>query len=477
MNLKKNAISGLKWSTTARIGRQVLQFITLIILARLLAPEEFGLMASAMVVIGFANVFRDLGISAAIIQRLEVTDELFSSVFWISALFGIILMFLLIIFAPIIANFFNVNSLIPILRVLSLSFLFSGFSIVQQAMLEKTFKFKNIAIFELSATFLGAIIGISLALLNYGVWSLVYQNLVFSFTLSLLILISLPQKPRFYFSFIEIKSIANFSGNLAGFNILNYFVRNADYILIQKFLGEQQLGYYTLAYRLMLYPMQNVTAVITRVMFPVLSKIQQDNYKFRDIYTKLANSIALLTFPLMLGLIAVSDNFVLIVFGSKWEPVASLILILAPLGLIQSIYTPAGMIYQAKGRTDWWFRWGIFTGVLFITAFWLGLKWGVIGVAFAYLIANILTFYPGLLIPFKLISLKVYDFMVSFKRTFIISLIMFLVVLFSKFVLNVYIEFTESLIYSVIIGLLVYSGLSFRFNKEKIYYVFNSLRN
>ena len=477
MNLKKSAIRGLKWSTSARIGKQILQFVTLIILARLLNPEDFGLMASAMVVIGLANVFRDLGISAALIQRQEVTDDLYSSVFWISVLLGIIFMALLIILAPIIANFFNVSTLIPMLKVLSLSFLFSGFSIVQQAMMEKTFKFKNIAIFELSSTFIGALTGISFALLNYGVWSLVFQNLIFSFTLSLLIWLNFSQKPRFYFSFIEIKSIAKFSGNLAGFNILNYFVRNADYILIQKFLGEQQLGYYTLAYRLMLYPLQNVSAVITRVMYPVLSKIQQDNDKFRNIYTKITNSIALLTFPLMLGLIAVSDNFVLVVFGIKWEPVTNLILILAPLGLIQSIYTPAGMIYQAKGRTDWWFRWGVVTGVLFITAFWIGLKWGVIGVAMAYLIVNLITFYPGLAIPFKLIELKVFDFIFSLNKNIIISLAMFVIVLCFKYVLNMYLGITESLIISVIIGIVAYIGLSFKFNKEKINYVLESIKN
>jgi len=477
MSLKESAVSGLKWSTSARIGKQILQFVTLIILARLLNPEDFGLMASAMVVIGLANVFRDLGISAALIQRQEVTDDLYSSVFWISVLLGIIFMALLIILAPIIANFFNVSTLIPMLKVLSLSFLFSGFSIVQQAMMEKTFKFKNIAIFELSSTFLGALTGISLALLNYGVWSLVFQNLIFSFTLSLLIWLNFSQKPRFYFSFIEIKSIAKFSGNLAGFNILNYFVRNADYILIQKFLGEQQLGYYTLAYRLMLYPLQNVSAVITRVMFPVLSKIQNDNDRFRDIYLKLVNFISLLSFPLMLGLVAVSDNFVVVVFGAKWEPVTTLILILAPLGLLQSIYTPAGMIYQAKGRTDWWFRWGLLTGALFVTAFWIGLEWGIIGVALAYLIVNIITFYPGLAIPFKLIELKVFDFIFSFNKNIIISLAMFVIVLCFKYVLNMYLGITESLIISVIIGIVAYIGLSFKFNKEKINYVLESIKN
>ena len=477
MSLKKSVVSGLKWTTASKFGQQVLQFTTLIILARLLLPEDFGLMASAMVVVGFVNVFRDLGLSAALIQKQDLSDELFSSIFWLSITSGLIMMLALIIFSPYIANFYNANTLVPILQVLSLSFLFSGLSAVQQALLEKELKFKTISKIELFATFLAAVTGISLALLNYGVWSLVLQNLVFTFTVTCLFLIRLSKKPKFFFKWREIKSISNFSANLAGFNILNYFVRNADYILIQKFLGEQQLGYYTLAYRLMLYPLKNITAVITRVMFPVLSKIQNDNKRFRNIYLKLVNTISLLTFPLMLGLVAVSENFVIVVFGAKWEPVTTLILILAPLGLLQSIYTPAGIIYQAKGRTDWWFRWGVFTGVLFITAFWIGLQWGVVGVAMAYLIVNLVTFYPGLAIPFKLIELKVSYFIFSFNKNIIISLVMFVIVLCFEYLFNMYFGVTASLIISVIIGIVAYIGLSFKFNKEKINYVFESIKN
>ncbi len=477
MSLKESAVSGLKWTTASKIGQQTLQFSTLIILARLLLPEDFGLMASAMVVIGFVNVFRDLGLSAALIQKQNLSDELFSSVFWLSVAIGLIMMLALIIFSPYIADFYNANVLVPILQVLSLSFLFSGLSAVQQALLEKELKFKIISKIELFATFLAAVTGITMAILKFGIWSLVLQNLVFTFTVSSLFWIRLSKRPKFFFKWREIKSIYNFSANLAGFNILNYFVRNADYILIQKFLGEQQLGYYTLAYRLMLYPLKNITAVMTRVMFPLLSKIQNDNKRFRDIYLKLVNTISLLSFPLMLGLVAVSDNFVIVVFGAKWEPVTTLILILAPLGLLQSIYTPAGIIYQAKGRTDWWFRWGLLTGVLFVTAFWIGLEWGIIGVALAYLIVNVITIYPGLVIPFKLIGLKTNNFVLSFGRTFLISSLMFLSVIAINYLLKIYIGLTESLIVSVISGILIYIGLSFQFNKEKIKYVVDSIRN
>jgi len=477
MSLKSQAVSGLKWTSVSRFGGQIVQFITLIILARLLEPKDFGLMASAMVVIGFVNVFRDLGISAAIIQKKEISDDLFSSVFWMSVISGIVLMLLLLVLSVQIAKFFNALDLIPIVRILSIGFVFSGFSILQQAFLEKELQFKLLAKYEFFAIIIGASIAISLAFLKFGVWSLVYQNLTYSFVLSLLISFNLPQKPHMVFRWSQIKSISNFSFNLSGFNILNYFVRNADYILIQKYLGAQSLGYYTLAYRIMLYPLQNISGVFIRVMFPVLSKFQEENEKLRDIYLKIVNGIALLTFPLMLGLFAVSDNFVTVVFGIKWQPVSTLILILSPLGLIQSVYTPAGLLFQTKARTDLWLRWGMFTGVLFIAAFWVGLKWGIFGVAVAYLIINLVIIYPGMAIPFKLIKLKVTQFLYSLIRTFLISLFMFSIVLSTKLILNQYLDLRESLIIVIVIGVLTYSVLSFYLNKKRLSYFYYSLKN
>lgn len=179
MSLKESAVSGLKWTTASKIGQQTLQFSTLIILARLLLPEDFGLMASAMVVIGFVNVFRDLGLSAALIQKQNLSDELFSSVFWLSVAIGLIMMLALIIFSPYIADFYNANVLVPILQVLSLSFLFSGLSAVQQALLEKELKFKIISKIELFATFLAAVTGITMAILKFGIWSLSFCKIWF----------------------------------------------------------------------------------------------------------------------------------------------------------------------------------------------------------------------------------------------------------------------------------------------------------
>ncbi len=247
---------------------------------------------------------------------------------------------------------------------------------------------------------------------------------------------------------------------------MNYFVRNADYVLIQKYLGQEQLGYYNIAYRMMLYPLQNITAVFSRVMFPLYAKLQGNNPKIREMYVKLANNIALISFPLMLWITASADVLIKSLLGEKWLPTIPLLIILAPIGMIQSVYTPAGTIFKAKGRTDIWFRWGLVTGVIFVTSFVIGLKWGIYGVAVGYLIANLITIYPGLLIPFKLIDLHVGDFVVSFGKTFIISICMFILIYLIKILLINYLTSVELFVVLIISALLFYIPVSLKFNRQ-----------
>jgi len=463
-----DAHSGILWSAISRVTIHVFQFITLIILARLLTPDEFGLIASSLVVLGFLNIFRDLGISSAIIQKTNLNDELINSVYWIVLLIGIMMNLVLFFSAHLIAEFYNADKLTSILKVMSFSFSITSISIMHQALLERELKFKKIAICEMSAIIAGSLSAIVLAFLGFGIWSLVIQGLVNAFALTLILWLLNPYRPRFLFSFSEIKSIFKFSANLSGFNIVNYFVRNADYVLIQKYLGEEQLGYYNIAYRIMLYPLQNIASVFSRVMFPFYSKLQSDNARISEMYIRLVNNIALISFPLMLFITAASDVLLLSLLGEKWSSTIPILIILAPIGMIQSVYTPAGSIFQAKGRTDLWFKWGLFTGVIFVSAFVLGLKWGILGVSIGYLIANIITIYPGLRISLKLIDLPVSDFITSFGKTFLISLCMFLLIYFVKISLYPYMTHLELLVLLALLALLFYVPVSFIFNRTRI---------
>jgi len=424
MSLVKRITLGVKWSSISQVGRQSIQLITTIILTRLLSPSDFGLVGMGMVVTGFVALFHDLGTSAAVIQKEVVSRVFLSSIFWVNAFFGLLVAVALFFCAPFAANLYHEPRVTLILQILSLSFFVSGLSIVQQAILERELAFEKLAKIEIAASASSSLVCIVAALLGAKVWSLVFQALMFAFVTTVLLWTSSDWRPKAFFRWREVMSVSRFSLNLTGFNILNYFARNADYILIGRFLGAQSLGYYTIAYRVMLYPIQSISAVVGRVMFPAYSQIREDEPRIRRIYLKVVATIALITFPMMTGLWGLADQFLLAVLGAQWEPVILLLLILAPIGLMQSIITTVGTIYQAKGRADLLFRVGMITGSLAILAFVIGLRWGIVGVAAAYAIATTVCLYPNFAIPFHLIGLRFSEFGRVMTPIFVMSLSM-----------------------------------------------------
>jgi PST family polysaccharide transporter len=314
------------------------------------------------------------------------------------------------------------------MQVLSLSFLLSGLSNLQMSLLERNLEFDKLARIEIGTTLLATLVGIMAAFLGQGAWSLVYQMLAGNLFATLLFWSTSRWRPTWQFDWPEIRAVMGFSLNLTGGNIFNYFARNADKLLIGRFLGVQDLGYYDLAYRLMQLPLQGISAVLSRVMFPLYSRMQDDIGQFSRTYLKVASAIALISFPLMLGLTALARQFVLTLFGAAWVPVIPLLLILAPLGALQSILTTIGNIYAATGRTDLGLRWTVGAGLLIVLSFVVGLPWGILGVTASYAIMIFLLTYPGFAIPFRLIGLKVSDLGLVLWRPATCSLAMFAVV-------------------------------------------------
>lgn len=403
--MRRSVVSGIKWSSLSQFGRQAIQFATTMVLARLLQPSDFGLVGMATVVTGFVGIFKDLGTSAAVIQKKELSQELLSTIFWLNAVFGAAAGAAVFFTSPMAAQYYRDPRLVPLLQALSATFAVSGVTILQQSMLARDLEFDAIAKIELASSFAGAVVGIAAALRGQGAWSLVYQTLAMTVVATALLWRRSGWRPSLCFEVREIKSIGSFSMNLTGYSILNYFSRNVDYLLIGRYLGASELGYYTLAYRLMLYPLQSVSSVVSRVMFPVYSRMQDDLESFRRAYLDIIGMIAMVTFPMMAGLWIVAEPFIVAFYGEKWRPVVLLLLILAPAGLLQSIVTTVGTIYQARGRTDWMFRIGIVTSLVAVAAIVTGLQWGVVGVASCYAAATALLVVPNLYFPFRLIGL------------------------------------------------------------------------
>jgi len=410
--LTHQAIAGVSWSALSNLARQVISFFAIAVLARVLGPGVYGLMGMASLVLIFLANFRHLGTATAIIQRPHVSERLLSSLFWVNCMLGALLFGLTFAGAGLISDFFHEPMLTPVMRVISTSFLIASAGTVPSSLLARRMQFDKLAIADFGSVVIGYSLSIPLALLGFGIWSLIIANLVNTATGTLGYCIFARWRPIWVFDRHEIRSVAAFSLNLAGFGFVNYFSRNADNIIVGRYAGSVALGYYQFAYQLFMLPLSNISSVIGQVLNPAFARIQDDNPRFRLAYVRSSMLIALLAFPVIAGIAVVADPLIRTVLGAKWLPAISLVQVLAPVGVFQSVLGSVGQIYVAKGRTDWMFRFGVFAAVVFVTAFLIGVRWGALGVAVAYVISYLgLVAYPSMAISFRLIDLSVSEYL------------------------------------------------------------------
>ncbi len=427
-SLKQKTISGIGWSAVGGFSLQVLQFVILVILARLLSPEDFGLLGMILVFTGIATLFSELGFGAALIQKAELEEHHLSSVFWLNLLVGLILAALVYMSAPWVASFYNEPRLTLLVRAISASFVIAGFGIVQKALMSRNMQFKLLTIIQLLSVFITGIITVLMAFSGYGVWSLVVQLISISFFSVLFLWLFGRWRPKFIFQIVALKDMISFSGNLLVAQVLNYSVRNFDYLLIGRYIGSSGLGFYTIAYKFMMLPINQVSSIIGRVMFPALSQIQDDDQRIKRIYLQANRIIGLLTIPLMCGMLVVARPLVLTVVGPNWEGAIPILQILCLVGLKQPIGSTTGWLYKAKGRTDLMLRWNFIAMVITIVAFIIGIRWGVIGIATAYAIRSYIIWYPAITIPGRLINLTFWEFFKNHSGVFACSITMSILV-------------------------------------------------
>lgn len=405
--LKQTVVSGFKWTALAHVVRLTVHFLTTAVLAWLLLPQDFGLVAMAAVVVGVVHLLRDFGTAAAVVQRPDLDHHALSTLFWTNVLAGGVLAGLVAAAAPLAARLFGEAQVVPVLQVLALGVFLASLGVVSQSLLQKRLCFAALARIEIVALVAGGATGLSVAFLGGGVWALVAQTLVTSGAHSLMVLLAAAFVPELAFVPARLRGLAGYSLNLTGFNVLNWCTRNLDHLLVGVFLGASALGYYALAYRLLLYPLQGVSAIVSRVAFPVYARIQDDDARLRNAHLKITGAVAMVTFPVMVGLILVCQPMVVSFLGPRWLPMVPLVGIFALVGILQSIGTTVGVIYQAKGCTNLMFRWGVLVAIVMAAAFVVGLQWGTLGVACAYAISSLALAYPGLHIPFHQIGLQV----------------------------------------------------------------------
>lgn len=399
-------MSGLLWSALSRVGQQAVQFAIAILLARMLTPEEFGLIAMITVFTGFAAFFSEMGFGAAIIQRQDIEQRHLSSIFWLNVAAGLILTAIVMALAPFIGYFYGNPILIPLTLAISLNFAIGSLKVVQNALITKNLDFKRMTTIEILAISVAGAIAAGMAIKGFGPWSLVANSLSATIVSVAAIWYVSDWRPQFVWDWRAIKELLGFSANLTGGRVINYWTQNIDNMLIGRYLGAIPLGAYDRAFGLMMRPQYEVAAVLSNVMFPALSIIQNDKRRIKEIVLKAGRAIALVTFPMMMGLLVVARPFVLTLYGEKWEGAILILQIFCLDGMGRSLWSTAGWIYLTQARTDLLFRWLLLAGVVKIASIIIGLHWGAVGVAAAIVLSGyIILWYPSWAIPGRLIDL------------------------------------------------------------------------
>lgn len=393
---KQVTLKALGWNFFSRFGNQFIKLVIGIILARLLSPREYGLLGMITVFTGYANIIIDFGFGAALIQKKEVSQTDWSSVFWFNLFLGGLITLLVILIAPLIAGFYEESQLEEFTRVVAFNFLLSAVLIVHQVRLVKAINFKALAKIELTAALLSGITGILFAYLGYGVYSLIFMTLTHKGLMVLLTWSVGKWVPTAEFKWEAIRKIMRFSMNLFGNKSLNYFSDNIDSLLIGKHLGTAQLGVYNKGYTFLMLPVTSISSVINKVMFPSYSKIRGDASRLLEVYLKILKAIIFFTAPLMIGIFVVSDVLIIALLGPKWEAMIPFMMLFSLAGIFASINSTFSSLLLSFGRSDIDLQVNILRKAISVPLMIGGLYWGALGVASGRLLGITLSFIPCL---------------------------------------------------------------------------------
>ncbi|XOV89741.1 MAG: MOP flippase family protein [Pseudomonadota bacterium] len=432
MDLKQQAVTGARWTTISTVVTTLLQLAQFVILARLLAPEAFGLMAILLVIVGFAQIFSDLGISDGIIHKQQTPDRVLSTLYWINLAAALVVVLLMVLATPLMIVIFSEPRLAPLLPWIALSVFVAAIGRQFQIVLQRELRFRPIALAEIAGAVMGITLAVLIAAQTGNAIALVYGHLAQA-TMRSLVLVALGSRtwhPRFELTGEGLADYLNFGFWQVSEQVVNFVAERVDQILIGALLGAQALGFYNLAYNLVVMPVSRINPVITRVAFPVFARLQQDQAQLRAGYLRLVNLLSLVNFPLLVGLAAVAGLLVPTLFGTAWQPAVPVLQLLALVMLFRSLGNPSGSLMLATGKVRMSFFWnlGVITAqvpIVWVTA----LAGGITGVALGLLLLQLVYFYPFYhLVLKRLIDCRLVEYLGAFVPLLIISLAMGLMV-------------------------------------------------
>ncbi len=450
------------------VGKTGLQFIQVIILARLLSPSDFGLMAIVVAMLAFTQIFSDLGVSNAIIHHRNVSHEELSSLYWLNVCAGAVLMFVLMAASSPISTFYEEPLLKPLLKIVAIYFLISALGQQLRVVAEKELRFSVIARIDLVAAFVGFSITVIWVSLSPTVTSIVVGLNASALTRTGMswLLLANGWRPLLRLHVGEITQFLSFGGYIMARNIVNTIGSQADIIIGGRLLHAPDLGLYSLPRDFSLRLIAVVNPVITRVGFPVMAEAQTDQLLLKKIYLRITRMTASVNCPLYLAMAVFAPEIVLLLFGDQWTESTQLLQVLALWALLRSLVNPAGSLLLAKGRADLAFKWNMLILILVVPVIMVGVQYGTLGLAFSQLILMSALFVPGWYVLIRpMCGVSLWQYSLNVLKPMTASLLASLVAFFS---VSLLVEPMPRIIIGLFTGAVAYIAFSMLINKQWI---------
>lgn len=458
MRLKSKVLSGLRWTAGLRFLSQFLTWAVTIFVMRLLKPEDYGLMAMAMVFVGFLAMLNQV-MGTAIIQKPDMDQMDLQRIFGLLLVINFFLFLCTFFMAPTVAAIFEEQKVQRIIRVLSFLFILSPLSIIPQSMLRRDMYFKKISTVEFASALLGSGLTLVLALNKWGIWSLVWGTISLNICKTIFFNFMFPYLRLPQFSFQRLRQVMSFSAYVSVNQIIWYFYNSADILLVGKLLGRELLGFYSVAMQVASIPMEKISGIINQVALPAYASIQKDPEMAGLHFLKTVRIMAILAFPVMWGISCTASELVPLILGDKWRmaivPLQLLCLVM-PVRMIQSLTAPAMF---GLGRPEIVLKNTLLAFVIIPIAIGIGCKWGISGVALAWVISFPLVFLRNISRVVKVFGLKVIDVIAAMAKPFVTAIAMYAAVTTVKMQLQTKLDPIVLVGAIITIGVSVYVGI------------------
>jgi O-antigen/teichoic acid export membrane protein len=426
MTLKKQIITGAKWTTVATLSIAFSQILRLAILTRFLDKADFGIVAILTFVIGLTQVFGDLGFSVAIIHKKLISNNEFNSIFWTQFLLFLVLYCLLAFCSPLVADFYKEPSISYLMPIALLDLIFWGIGKLYDTLLQKQMKFRKMAIRNIVSSFISLLIAFLLAYFKFGIYSLIFSTLFYTASNNIWNFIDGQKDYRIklHLSFLEVKPFFMIGIYKTGSQILDYFAGKLDILIIGKIWGIESLGVYNLAKELIFKVISVFQSIITKVGLPLFANNQENIPLLKTHYSKLTQLVSLINFPITACICAFSRIIVHLLYGDRYFEAAPLLSLLSIYAMIYCVSSSVGILVTAAGKTYLDFRWTIIRSIITPIAIFLASFYSMNAVIIGQIIIGLIGFfYTWKYIINKLIFLSLSDYIKSFYRIGIISLV------------------------------------------------------